>query len=110
RLCIHALRFQEEHLNSMSMKPAAGQHTITVEAVEDGNPSIEYPRFIDGERGASPEVGLTGLVTILTTPSSICRRRGRAENSALSVIDVAEAVRQTAIEIIAAALLGKMRN
>nr|WP_234902220.1 hypothetical protein [Agrobacterium vitis] len=25
RLCIHALQFQEEHLNSMSMKPAAGQ-------------------------------------------------------------------------------------
>ncbi|WP_376766658.1 IS1096 element passenger TnpR family protein [Rhizobium leguminosarum] len=86
------------------------RHTITVEAVEDGNPSIEYPRFIDGERRAPPEVGLTGLVTILTTPSSICRRRGRAENFALSVIDVAEAVRQTAIEIIAAALLGKMRN
>lgn len=36
------------------------RHTITVEAVEDGNPSIEYPRFIDGERRAPPEdVGST---------------------------------------------------
>ncbi len=30
RLCIHALRFQEEYLNSMSMKPAAGHFKICV--------------------------------------------------------------------------------
>ncbi|MFS8045070.1 plasmid pRiA4b ORF-3 family protein [Rhizobium sp. BR 314] len=36
------------------------QHTITVEAVEEGNPALEYPRFIDGERRAPPEdVGST---------------------------------------------------
>ncbi|MGO4622637.1 plasmid pRiA4b ORF-3 family protein [Ensifer sp. 2YAB10] len=36
------------------------QHTVTVQAVEDGNPRIEYPRFIDGERRAPPEdVGST---------------------------------------------------
>lgn len=31
------------------------RHTITVEALEDGNPSIEYPRFIDGERREPPK-------------------------------------------------------
>ncbi|MGO7968984.1 hypothetical protein ACC720_37180, partial [Rhizobium ruizarguesonis] len=29
RLCIHALRFQEEHLNLVSMKPAAGHGSMT---------------------------------------------------------------------------------
>lgn len=31
------------------------RHTISVEAVQNANPSIEYPRFIDGERRAPPE-------------------------------------------------------
>ncbi|MGV2073167.1 MULTISPECIES: hypothetical protein, partial [Rhizobium/Agrobacterium group] len=38
RLCIHALQFQEEHLNSMSMKPAAGQREFALGKVEPGFP------------------------------------------------------------------------
>ncbi|MBB3319042.1 MULTISPECIES: plasmid pRiA4b ORF-3 family protein [unclassified Rhizobium] len=36
------------------------EHTITVEAVEEVDPLLEYPRFINGERRAPPEdVGST---------------------------------------------------
>jgi hypothetical protein len=31
------------------------QHSITVEAVTDADPAVEYPRFVDGERRAPPE-------------------------------------------------------
>jgi hypothetical protein len=43
------------------------RHTITVEAVMDADPSLEYPRFIDGARRAPPEDvgGLPGFETFL---------------------------------------------
>ncbi len=31
------------------------RHSITVEAVTDADPAVEYPRFIDGDRRAPPE-------------------------------------------------------
>jgi hypothetical protein len=31
------------------------RHTITIEGVDDANPDLEYPRFIEGERRAPPE-------------------------------------------------------
>ena len=31
------------------------RHSITVEAVTDADPAVEYPRFVDGERRAPPE-------------------------------------------------------
>ncbi|MCX8477113.1 MAG: plasmid pRiA4b ORF-3 family protein [Sphingomonas sp.] len=31
------------------------EHSITVEAVEDGQPGVKYPRYVDGARRAPPE-------------------------------------------------------
>ncbi len=31
------------------------RHSITVEAVTDADPAVEYPRFVDGDRRAPPE-------------------------------------------------------
>lgn len=43
------------------------RHSITVEAVTDADPAIEYPRFVDGERRAPPEDvgGLPGFEDFL---------------------------------------------
>ncbi|NTF91458.1 plasmid pRiA4b ORF-3 family protein [Agrobacterium rhizogenes] len=43
------------------------QHAITIEAIEDANPFLEYPRFLDGERRAPPEDvgGTSGFVDFL---------------------------------------------
>lgn len=43
------------------------RHSITVEAVTDANPAVEYPRFIDGDRRAPPEDvgGLPGFEDFL---------------------------------------------
>lgn len=44
------------------------RHSITVEAVTDADPAVEYPRFIEGERRAPPEDvgGLPGFEDFLT--------------------------------------------
>jgi len=31
------------------------EHVVTLEAIEDGQPGIKYPRYVDGERRAPPE-------------------------------------------------------
>lgn len=43
------------------------RHSITVEAVTDADPAIEYPRFVDGDRRAPPEDvgGLSGFEEFL---------------------------------------------
>lgn len=43
------------------------RHSITVEAVTDADPALEYPRFVDGERRAPPEDvgGLPGFEDFL---------------------------------------------
>jgi hypothetical protein len=43
------------------------RHSITVEAVTDADPAVEYPRFVDGERRAPPEDvgGLSGFEEFL---------------------------------------------
>lgn len=44
------------------------RHSITVEAVRDADPAVEYPRFVDGERRAPPEDvgGLPGFEEFLS--------------------------------------------
>ena len=43
------------------------RHSITVEAVTDADPAVEYPRFLDGDRRAPPEDvgGLSGFEEFL---------------------------------------------
>ncbi|WP_272870967.1 plasmid pRiA4b ORF-3 family protein [Agrobacterium tumefaciens] len=43
------------------------RHSITVEAVTDADPAVEYPRFVDGDRRAPPEDvgGLSGFEEFL---------------------------------------------
>ena len=47
------------------------RHSITVEAVTDADPAVEYPRFLDGDRRAPPEDvgGLPGLEDVLNAMS-----------------------------------------
>jgi hypothetical protein len=47
------------------------RHTISIEAVEDANPALEYPRFLDGERRAPPEDvgGTSGFADFLDATS-----------------------------------------
>lgn len=49
------------------------RHSITVEAVTDANPALEYPRLVDGDRRAPPEdvgglPGFEGFLTAMATP------------------------------------------
>lgn len=43
------------------------RHSITIEAVTDADPAVEYPRFVDGDRRAPPEDvgGLPGFEDFL---------------------------------------------
>lgn len=47
------------------------RHSITVEAVTDADPAVEYPRFLDGDRRAPPEDvgGLPGFEDFLIAMS-----------------------------------------
>ena len=47
------------------------RHSITVEAVTDADPAVEYPRFLDGDRRATPEDvgGLPGFEDFLIAMS-----------------------------------------
>nr|WP_262928172.1 plasmid pRiA4b ORF-3 family protein [Rhizobium mesosinicum] len=55
------------------------QLTITVEVVEDRNPALEYPRFIDGECRAPPEdvggtLGFEEFLKVMSKPQDPKRR------------------------------------
>ncbi len=56
------------------------RHSITVEAVMDADPAVEYPRFVDGDRRAPPEDvgGLSGFeefLNVRTKPRHKQRRQ-----------------------------------
>ena len=83
------------------------RHSITVEAVTDADPAVEYPRFIDGDRRAPPEDvgGLSGFEEFLDTMAKPRHKQhrevvdwygGRFEPEYLSVATINERIAKLA--------------
>lgn len=55
------------------------RHSITVEAVMDADPAVEYPRFVDGNRRAPPEDvgGLSGFEEFLDAMTKLRHKQHR---------------------------------
>ena len=52
------------------------EHIVTVEAIEDGQPGVKYPRYIDGARRAPPEdvggiPGFEGFLEAIADPKHL---------------------------------------
>ena len=83
------------------------RHSITVEAVTDADPAVEYPRFVDGDRRAPPEdvggvPGFDGFLNAMAKPRHVQHREvvewygGRFEANDIGVDTINERIAKLA--------------